>query len=111
MDLAEALERIPELRTLGRGTISEYTVVTAAMNRPVLVSMLEAPEEGGAEAVGDWPEEVARACAESDSSLQDWQVELDWVPRWARVNDVRVSVINMGDGGFTSSAAGTGRRR
>ncbi len=96
MDLAEALKRIPELRTLSRGTISEYTVVTAAMDPPVLVSMLEASEEGGAEAVEDWPEEVARAWAESDSSLQDWQVEMDWVPRWARVNDVRVSVINMG---------------
>lgn len=58
--------------------------------------MLEAPEEGGAEAVGDWPEEVAREWAESDSSLQDWQVALDWVPRWAQVNNVRVSVINMG---------------
>lgn len=31
-DLADALERIPELRTLSRGTISEYTVVTAAMD-------------------------------------------------------------------------------
>ena len=96
MDLAEALERIPELRTLGRGTISEYTVVTAVMDPPVLISMLEASEEGGAEAVGDWPEEVARAWAESDSLLREWQVELDWVPRWARVNDVRVSVINIG---------------
>ncbi len=51
--LAEALERIPELRTLSRGTISEYTVVTAAMDPPVLVSMLDASEGGGAEAVGD----------------------------------------------------------
>jgi hypothetical protein len=93
--LAEALERIPELRNLSRGTISEYTVVTAAMAPPVLVGMLEAPDAGGAEIASDWPDEVAREWADSDSSLQDWQAGMDWVPRWAQVNDLRVSVINM----------------
>jgi hypothetical protein len=95
-DLAEALDCIPELRTLSRGTISEYTVVTAAMEPPVLVGLLEDPDAGDAESAGEWPDEVAREWAESDTSLQDWQLGLDWVPRWAKVNDLRVSVINTG---------------
>jgi hypothetical protein len=47
-DLAGALERIPELRTLSRGAISEYTVVTAAMDPPVLVSMRPSRDARGA---------------------------------------------------------------
>jgi hypothetical protein len=95
-DLAEALERIPELRNLSLCTINEYRLVTAAMEPPVLVGMLEAPDVGGGEAAGEWPDEVAREWADSDSSLQDWQPGLAWVPRWARVNDLRVSMINLG---------------
>ncbi len=95
-DLAEVLKRIPELRTLSRGTISEYTVDAAALEPPVLVSTLEAAGMGGAEVAGDWPDEVAREWAESDSTIGAWTSALDWVARWARVNDLRVSVINVG---------------
>jgi hypothetical protein len=97
-NLAEVLQHIPELRTLSRGAISEYTVDAAVMDPPVVVSMLEASGTGGAEVAGDWPDEVAAEWAESDSTIDEWEWTraLDWVPRWARVNDLRVLVINLG---------------
>jgi hypothetical protein len=95
-DLADAVEHIPALRSIERGVISDYTLFTAAMDPPVLVGMLEVSAAGGAEAAGDWPAEIARQWADSDSSLEEWPADLSWVPRWAKVNDLRVSAINIG---------------
>jgi len=96
IDLNDVLKRIPDLRTLRRGTISEYTVDSMVLEPPVFVSLLEIPPGEGPETAGQWPAEVADEWTDSDSALRDWQTSMDWVPRWARVNDLRISVIDMG---------------
>ena len=59
IDLNDVLKRIPDLRTLRRGTISEYTVDSMVLEPPVFVSLLEIPPGEGPETAGQWPAEVA----------------------------------------------------
>ena len=96
IDLNDVLKRVPELRILGRGTISEYTVDSTVLEPPVFVSLLEIPPGEGSETAGQWLPEVAAEWIDSDSELQDWQTGLNWIPRWARVNDFRISAIDIG---------------
>jgi hypothetical protein len=93
-DLADALRRIPGLRTLQRGVISEYTI--ESLEPAVLVAMLLIPAGESAENPDDWPADVADQWTDSDYALEEWAPQVSWVPRWATVNDIRVSGIDMG---------------
>ena len=93
-DLADALRRIPGLRTLQRGFISEYTI--ESLEPAVLVTMLQIPAGESAENPDDWPADVADQWTDSDFALEEWAPQLSWVPRWATVNGVRVSGIDVG---------------
>jgi hypothetical protein len=95
-DLADALRRIPGLRALQRGSISEYTVDNASWEPAVLVSRLQIPVGESAENPDDWPAEVADEWTDSDYALAEWAPQLPWVPLWATVNGIRVSGIDMG---------------
>jgi hypothetical protein len=95
-DLADALRRIPGLRALRRGFISEYTVDSASWEPAVLVSRLQVPAGESAENPDDWPAEVADEWTDSDYALAEWAPQLPWVPLWATVNGIRVSGIDMG---------------
>lgn len=91
--LANVLQRFPELRTLSKGAINEYQLDEGELEPPVLVSMLAVDMAGGPEAAEDWPDEVGHEWRESDAGLRDWIGELEWFPRWARINDTRVSAV------------------
>lgn len=95
-DLGDALRRIPQLRTLRPGFISEYTVDSSILEPSVLVSMLQVPVGAPAENPEDWPAEVADEWTDSDFTLEEWAPALPWVPRWARINGIRVSAIDVG---------------
>jgi hypothetical protein len=95
-DLADALRCIPGLGALQRGFISEYTVDSASWQPAVLVSRLQIPAGESAENPDDWPAEVADEWADRDDALAEWAPQLPWVPRWATVNGIRVSGIDVG---------------
>ena len=87
--------RFTELRKLAKGTITEYRIKEGVLEPPILVSMVEADTAGGPETAEDWPGDVGREWAESDAVLCDWTGDFDWFPRWARVNDIRVSSVEI----------------
>jgi hypothetical protein len=95
-DLADALRRIPGLGALQQGFISEYTVDNTGWEPAVLVSRLQIPAGESAEDPDDWPGEIADEWTDSDYALADWAPQLPWVPRWATVNGIRVSGIDVG---------------
>jgi len=94
-DLADVLHRFTELRKLAKGEITEYAVEEGVLEPPVLASMLELDKRGGPETVENWPSDVGQEWAESDEELSNWTEGLDWFPRWARVNGIRISGVEI----------------
>jgi hypothetical protein len=94
--LADALPRFPELRTLTRGTITGYQLEEDELEPPVLASMLAVDMAGGPEAAEDWPDGVGEEWGQSDAGLLGGLVGgLEWFPRWARINGIRVSAVEI----------------
>ena len=58
--------------------------------------MLAVDTAGGPEAAEDWPDYVGKEWGESDAGLLGWLVGgLEWFPRWARINGIRVSAVEI----------------
>ena len=95
-DLLDAVRAVPALCQLRAGAISRYFLHTEASSAPALVSVLRAASGGGKETPEGWPPETAEFWQFSDEFLAEILPGLPWCPRWAAIDDQRLSTVNVG---------------